>query len=38
MTLKVCVAGATGWNAKPLCGVIARQPDLALRRAFGTAQ
>jgi hypothetical protein len=38
MTLKVCVAGAAIWIGKPLCGVSARQPDLAPRRAFGTPQ
>lgn len=38
MTLKVCVAGATGWIGKPLCSAIARNPGLELVGAVARAQ
>jgi 4-hydroxy-tetrahydrodipicolinate reductase len=30
MTIRVCVAGATGWVGRPLCAAIAAAPDLEL--------
>src|SRR5258705_4760582 len=39
MTLKICVAGATGWIGQPLCRAIARDPELSLVGAVSrTAQ
>lgn len=33
MTIKVCVAGATGWVGKPLCEAISAAEDMTLARA-----
>ncbi len=30
MTLRVCIAGATGWVGKPLCAAVSRAEDLSL--------
>jgi 4-hydroxy-tetrahydrodipicolinate reductase len=30
MTLRVCIAGATGWVGKPLCAAVSRAGDLGL--------
>jgi len=37
MTLKICVAGATGWIGQPLCRAIGRDPELALVGAVARA-